>query len=95
MAGTELKIDDEYVTEMGKYFIDKGEELQGYIDKYIQILDKIRTDAIIEGDTAKALDEFIGFSKNLNVIIQELGKNAKKQSEGFAIEIDKADSYLF
>lgn len=95
MAGTELKIDDDYVTEMATYLGEKGTELQGYVDKYIQILKNIRTDAIIEGDTAKALDEFITFSENLNTEIQKLGENGKKQAEGFAVEIDDADSYLF
>ena len=95
MAETELKIDDDYITEMGNYFNEKGIELQGYVDKYIKILDNIRTDAIVEGDTAKALDEFIDFSKNLNTKIKELGASAKKQAVGFADEIDVADSYLF
>lgn len=95
MAGTELIIDDDYVATMGTYLNDKGTELQGFVDQYIQILEKIRTDAIIAGDTAKALDEFINFSKNLNVKIQELGASGKKQAEGFAIEVDEADSYLF
>ena len=46
MAGTELIIDDDYVNEMADFLNTRATNLQEGIDRYIQILDNIRRDAI-------------------------------------------------
>ena len=46
MAGTELKIEDDYVTSMGTFLSDRATNLQSAIDNYIEILSTIRQDAI-------------------------------------------------
>ena len=55
MAGTELIIDDDYVNEMADFLNTRATNLQEGIDRYIQILENIRRDAIKQGATADAL----------------------------------------
>lgn len=50
MAGTALKIDDDYVLDMGTTLSDNETELQSGVDKYLEIMKKIREDAIKEGE---------------------------------------------
>ena len=45
MAGTALKIDDDYVLDMGTTLSDNETELQSGVDKYLEIMKKIREDA--------------------------------------------------
>ena len=42
MAGTALKIDDDYVLNMGETLSEKEKELQSGVDKYLEIMKKIR-----------------------------------------------------
>ena len=51
MAGTELIIDDDYVNEMADFLNTRATNLQEGIDRYIQILENIRRDAIKQGAT--------------------------------------------
>ena len=95
MAGQELKIDDDYVTQMADFLEKRGNFLQDEIDKYLDTLGMIRDDAIIKGETANALDEFIGFAEVLREKISVIGENAKKAALGFITEVDEKDSYLF
>ena len=84
MAGTALKIDDDYVLDMGTTLSDNETELQSGVDKYLEIMKKIREDAIKEGETAQALDTFITYAGEL-----------KKTCQKFKAEIDENDQYLF
>ena len=56
MAGTALKIDDDYVLDMGTTLSDNETELQSGVDKYLEIMKKIREDAIKEGETAHGVN---------------------------------------
>ena len=62
MAGTELIIDDDYVNEMADFLNTRATNLQEGIDRYIQILENIRRDAINRSN-ADALDTFISYAK--------------------------------
>ena len=88
MAGTALKIDDDYVLDMGTTLSDNETELQSGVDKYLEIMKKIREDAIKEGETAQALD-------TLKNVITEHGVNVNKTCQKFKAEIDENDQYLF
>ena len=90
MAGTALKIDDDYVLDMGTTLSDNETELQSGVDKYLEIMKKIREDAIKEGETAQALDTFITYAGEL-----KHGVNVNKTCQKFKAEIDENDQYLF
>ena len=95
MAGTELKIDDEYINGMAEFLNSRAADLQEGINKYNEILASIRTDAIKKGQTAEALDTFISYAQNLSEIVAELGDSAKTTCTNFLAEIDENDEYLF
>ena len=95
MAGTALKIDDDYVLDMGTTLSDNETELQSGVDKYLEIMKKIREDAIKEGETAKELDNFITNDKKKKNVITEHGVNVNKTCQKFKAEIDENDQYLF
>lgn len=95
MAGTELKIDDSYIEDMGSFLETRGTELQEGIESYLLILGKIREEAIKQGATAKALDTFITYASNLKSIVGELGATTKKTCDNFLTEVDEKDQYLF
>ena len=95
MAGTELIIDDDYVNEMADFLNTRAANLQEGIDRYIQILENIRRDAIKQGATADALDTFISYAKNLSNVVEELGQTAKETCNTFISDVDESDEFLF
>ena len=90
MAGTALKIDDDYVLDMGTTLSDNETELQSGVDKYLEIMNAIK-----EGETAQALDTFITYAGELKNVITEHGVNVNKTCQKFKAEIDENDQYLF
>ena len=95
MAGWELKIDDEFVGEMGKRLKTRGTDLQAGIDSYLKTLESIHSEAITKGDTADALAKFIEYGKSLNTIVGELGENIETVCKNYIEKVDEADQYLF
>ena len=89
MAGTELIIDDDYVNEMADFLNTRATNLQEGIDRYIQILENIRRDAIKQGATADALDTFISY------VVEERGQTAKETCNTFISDVDESDEFLF
>ena len=92
---TEVKFDDDYMEAMATHFNDYAAYLQYGVDKYIEILHNIRNNAIIEGDTAVALDTFISYADKLKDIIKESGESAKKTCENFVTTVDSKDSSFY
>lgn len=93
--GTELKFEDEYINGMAKYLNNYATDLQGGIDEYLKILHNIRDNAIIEGDTATALDTFILYADKLKEVISESGTSAKSVCENFITIIDRKDCSFY
>lgn len=95
MAGTQLQIDDEYCEKMAQYFVDKGRVIEGFIQEYIDILNRIEETAIMKGDIADSLKDFIAYAKKLKGSINDISGNAQSQTKQFVSAIDSADKYLF
>lgn len=93
--GKELKFEDDYVNGMASYLNNYAKDLQGGIDKYLKIMHNIRENAIIEGDTAKALDTFILYADKLKTVISESGNSAKTVCENFVTIVDKKDASFY
>ena len=81
--------------EMADFLNTRATNLQEGIDRYIQILDNIRRDAIKQGATADALDTFISYAKNLSNVVEELGQTAKETCNTFISDVDESDEFLF
>lgn len=95
MAGTQLQIDDEYCEKMAQYFVDKGNVIEGFVQEYIDILNRIEDTAIMKGDIADSLKDYIAYAKKLKGSISNISSNAQKQTKQFISAIDAADQYLF
>lgn len=95
MANVDIKIDDDYIKASAKLLQKKSEDLQNGVDNYLSILDGILSDAIMEGETADALNSFISYAKTLAGIIKSVGEECKVLCENFLQEVDIADSELY
>lgn len=95
MAENSLKIDDDYCKSVGDFYKAEGEKFDGYVKRYITILQEIKADAIKRGDVSTALSTFITYAQKLEEQIGEISQNAQKQAKGFIEAVDDADQYLF
>ena len=95
MANSEIRIDDDYVKTMGMRVSEWTKDLQKGIDTYIKIMDGVLADAIMEGETAIALEEFAGYARQLSQMIEPVGTEVLGLSINFLDEVDAADSDLY
>ena len=95
MAGNSLQIDDDYCKTMGDYFVQEGNEIEGFISEYVVILERIKSNAIIKGDVANALGSYIEYTKKLKGKISGISTASKQQTGKFLASVDNADLYLF
>lgn len=91
----EIIICDEFVEEVGTLIKQEGDKLDTAISTYVSILENIRADGIIEGQTAKALDAFIEEAKTLKSQFELLGSAVNLYYTNCVSKIDEADEYLY
>lgn len=90
-----LIISDEYIEEVGKACAKRGNVLDEILYSFILILKEIRQEAIIEGETAQALGEFIDCISRLRNQLQDISDNVNEACKYFVIDVNDADSFLF
>lgn len=95
MAATELKIEDEYVTEMGSFFYKNANALEDGLVNYLEIMSAVKEDALMKGDTAEAFGAFTEYAEYLRGKIEALGEAAKSVCCSFLDDVDEKDQYLF
>lgn len=95
MAGIELKIDDDYVTQMGTFISTGLSDLDTAYQEYITIMNNIKAEALMEGTTAGALETFIGYAEYLQEKMKELGETANTLCTDYISDVDEIDGYLF
>ena len=91
-----LVIDDQYVQRnVGgpvAYYLRCVDE---NYKKYIEILEKVNSLAVISGDTAEALKEFIVCAKELSGFLTDYGQQLRDTCDSYISETNIADDYLF
>lgn len=90
-----LIIDDDYVQTVGRLCKQRGEDLEEILSTYISILEEIAIEAIIEGETARALRGYIECVQLLKEQLSDISSNVKTVCDSFIIDFDAADEYLF
>lgn len=95
MAENNLIIDDEYCSQMGKYFQQQGIKFDKLIENYVSALELLRTTGAKEGEFAKALDTYISYAGKLKEQIGNISDLTKKQIDDFLTQVDSADQYIF
>lgn len=95
MEEVQLIVDDQYCQEMGRFFKNKGEKLNQIVTEYVQILQEIRDSAIMEGEIATVLSQYIDCCKQLEGQIRVLSTTIDGTITRFLLSVDEADDYLF
>lgn len=95
MADHTLVIDDEYIMGVGSHCKNRGRALEEILVEYISILEEIRSEAILGGEIATALGDYIGCVKLRKERITAISNNVKTVTNNFVADIDEADAYLF
>lgn len=90
-----IKIDDNFINEIARYFEKQGECIQNIIDDYIIILNKVRSEGITGGETSDALKIFNDYVEKLNQVVYDESINIKKIILKFMLEIDVQDKYIY
>ena len=95
MGSSNLIVVDEYIRSAGEYCKECANVLQTAVDSYIATLEKIRNEAVMEGDFKDAIEAFIQCAKVLEGTISQMGLEMENTCEAFIAEIDEKDSYLY
>ena len=90
-----LMICDEYIEAVGEACAKRGNVLDEILYSFIMILKEIRQEAIMEGEIAQALGEFIECVSRLRNQLWEISDNVNEACKYFVIDIDAIDSFLF
>ena len=88
MAGNSLQIDDDYCKTMGDYFVQEGNEIEGFSSEYVVILERIKS-------RSPALGSYIEYTKKLKGKISGISTASKQQTGKFLASVDNADQSLF
>lgn len=91
-----LVIDDFYVTRtVGYCYCGIGRNLNEELNRYIEVLQSIKNDAIKDGSVSEALNKYIDCVNLIKQELIEISKLLETTTEGFIVDIDEADQYLF
>lgn len=92
---SEIKIDDDYIKTATTYLKQRYSDLQTGVDDYISIMNNILGTAIIEGETAEALQTYMTYVENLSDALLPLGEECDEIANYFLIAVDQADDVLY
>lgn len=94
-----LKINDDYVTEIGEYLRNGYEDMKEFVDQYCAIMYELSEKGIIEGETHEAIIEFAdqvqAFSDYKDSSMMSMGSKYHTYCNEFIREIKKADRGLY
>ncbi len=90
-----LIIDDSYVEEVGRRAPFRGRNLEEILDAYVAILSEIESEAITRGEVSRAVTAYKECVTLLNDKLTSISENVEKVANGFIVDVDAADNYLF
>ena len=85
--------DDDYYKEMGQYLQKEAEELEKSYKSYIEYLDEILSNAIIQGDMHDKLSKFRDMAAQMNSKIANIGIVGQSACNNFSSEVAQSDTY--
>lgn len=95
MAKNNLIIDEQFMELIGSQIAADLSEFNEIIENYINILSELISNAVQEGQTANALQEYLFHVRKLKVVLFSIGMQYKIDLQDFNADIDEADQYLF
>ena len=87
-------VDDAH-TAAGKTLQEMCDFLETEIGAYINILNRVTTEAAKEGLTTTRYQEYVGIISGLKGQLSRLGNMLNSAATNFVADIDSADSYLY
>lgn len=90
-----LVIDDDYVQDVGDVCARRGKELEEILSSYLEILDTIKSEALMEGDISSALETFNECASAISGQLEKISSQVQDVCGAFIVEVNDADSYLF
>lgn len=92
---SDIIMSDEFVEEMSGKLSKEARRLERNLDDYILLLKEIKERAIMEGNTAKALSEFISIASKMNGVFENFGELAQITCDNYKSDFDEADEELY
>ena len=91
----DIVIADDYVETTGTRLKTRTEFIEKMLSSYLRILNGVRTNGIMEGETANALDQFISGVSAMEGKISNIGACAERLCKNMITRFDSADEYLY
>ena len=91
----DLIVDDKYIEDLCEFFNLTSEKAQLKVDNTLDILRKTTENAVIKGDTAQALQEYVTKLEEMRDCIRQYGKEAAALAKSFQEKIDEVDKKLY
>ncbi len=95
MSYIKMKINDESIYETAEYCLKQGEKLQGMLDAYLDIMQRVISEGISNGETSQTINGFVSLVKLMEDVIENTSKEIYDQMINFLIEVDEQDRYIF
>lgn len=92
---SEFVVDDQYWKNMASSIKKRCKNIEVTYTNYLNILEKIKTDAVMEGQTHDAIVEFISIGNQLKEQFENVGQYVETTINAYLNDIDKADKYLY
>lgn len=92
--GYDIVVDDDKWKDAMEEICRRISQYEDNLEQYIDILKRIKEDAIMEGDIADRLETFIEYVKKLKGEAEEIAIETIKMSASFWKDFDTADNYV-
>ncbi|MCD7802348.1 MAG: hypothetical protein LUH09_05515 [Clostridiales bacterium] len=86
---------DEYVEQMGDLIVEEAENIESTLKLYINLMQHISDEGIMEGETAEALKTFIEQAEELKGCYKDFALVVSTACTSFIHKVDEADDYLY
>ena len=95
MLDSSLIFTDEYYLQLSDVVIENGNQMEIFLSRYLSILKEIRNTAILSGEVADKLTDFIYLVSQLEDNIDYCSNMLARQCKNLIHAVDSADSFLF
>lgn len=92
---TNLIIDDDYIQDVGTLCRQRGEKLEEILTSYLDILQEIRDEAVMDGAICASLEAYKECASMISGQLETISEQIQNVCKAFINEINEADSYLF
>ncbi len=93
--GYDIVVDDEKCSSICNEYQKRADKFEENLKEYLQILSRIKSEAIMEGSVSEKIDSLQELVEVLKGESINLASEAKKLNSSFLSDFDTADNYIF